>query len=49
MNSSNGAAFITVVGVGPGDGRLLTLRGREVLEQADLVAGFQSVLEVVRP
>jgi len=49
MSSSNGVAFITVVGVGPGDGRLLTLRGREVLEQADLVAGFQTVLEVVRP
>ena len=28
---------------------MLTLRGREVLKQADLVAGFQTVLDVVRP
>jgi precorrin-6y C5,15-methyltransferase (decarboxylating) CbiE subunit len=38
-----------VVAVGPGDGRLLTMRGREVLRGAGLVAGFNTVLDVVRP
>ena len=28
---------------------MLTLRGKEILEKADLVAGFQTVLNVVRP
>jgi len=40
---------MTVVAVGPGDPRLLTLRGREVLEGADLVVGFKTVLDVVMP
>ncbi len=48
MVSDNGCASLTIVGVGPGDASLLTLQGREVLEQADLVAGFQTVLDVVR-
>ena len=38
---------MTVVGVGPGDPRLLTLKGREALERADLVVGFKTVLDVV--
>ena len=49
MSSDNGSVPFTIVGIGPGDAGLLTLRGREVLEQADLVAGFQTVLNVVRP
>ena len=40
---------MTVVGVGPGDPRMVTLLGREALANADLVAGFKTVLEVVRP
>jgi cobalt-precorrin-7 (C5)-methyltransferase len=40
---------VTVVAVGPGDSRLLTLRGRQVLEEADVVAGFKTVLDVVAP
>ena len=40
---------ITVVAVGPGDSDMLTLRGREVLMNADLVLGFTTVLNVVRP
>ncbi|MSQ06308.1 MAG: precorrin-6y C5,15-methyltransferase (decarboxylating) subunit CbiE [Dehalococcoidia bacterium] len=43
------AALMTVVAVGPGDPRLLTLRGREVLEGADVVVGFKTVLDVVMP
>ena len=45
----NNAAHIamTVVAVGPGDPRMLTLRGRAALEAADLVVGFKTVLDVV--
>ena len=38
---------MTVVAVGPGDPRMLTLRGRAALEAADLVVGFKTVLDVV--
>ena len=38
---------MTVVGIGPGDPDLLTLKGREALEGADLVVGFKTVLDVV--
>ncbi len=40
---------VTIIGVGPGDGAYLTLKARERLEQADLVAGFRTVLDVVTP
>ena len=49
MTSASGQANVTIVAVGPGDARMLTLQGREALEQADLVAGFKTVLDVVRP
>ena len=35
--------------VGPGDSGMLTLQGREALLNADLVLGFTTVLNVVRP
>ena len=38
---------MTVVAVGPGDPNMLTLRGRQALESADLVVGFKTVLDVV--
>ena len=38
---------MTVVAVGPGDPRMLTMRGRQALEAADLVVGFKTVLDVV--
>ena len=38
---------MTVVAVGPGDPRMLTMRGRQALEVADLVVGFKTVLDVV--
>lgn len=38
---------MTVVAVGPGDPRMLTLRGQQTLRDADLVVGFKTVLDVV--
>jgi cobalt-precorrin-7 (C5)-methyltransferase len=49
MTTGGGAVSITVVAVGPGDAGFLTLRGKEALREADLVAGFTTVLDVVRP
>ena len=49
MSQTQGSASITIVGVGPGDPQLLTLQGRKVLDSAELVAGFNTVLNVVRP
>jgi len=37
------------VGVGPGDNGFLTLKGKQAIEEADLVAGFATVLNVIRP
>ena len=47
--SAGNTVSVTVVAVGPGDAQMLTLQGREALKQASLVAGFNTVLEVVRP
>ena len=41
-------ATITIVGVGPGDPDLLTLKARDVIRAADYVAGFETVLGPVR-
>ena len=41
-------ATITIVGVGPGDPELLTLKARDVIRNADYVAGFETVLGPVR-
>ena len=41
-------AAITIVGVGPGDPDLLTLKARELIRGADYVAGFETVLGPVR-
>lgn len=40
---------IAVVGVGPGNPEYVTLRAQRIISAAQLVAGFSSVLEVVRP
>lgn len=41
-------ATITIVGVGPGDPDLLTLKARGVIRDADYVAGFETVLGPIR-
>lgn len=41
--------MITCIGAGPGDLGFLTLRGKELIEGADLVAGFDAVVNLVRP
>lgn len=41
--------MIHCIGAGPGDPGHLTLISRELLSQADVVAGFDAVLEVARP
>lgn len=41
-------AKITIVGVGPGDPELLTLKARDAIRSADYVAGFETVLKPVR-
>ena len=48
MTTDNKGISMTVVAVGPGDPRMLTLRGRQALESADLVVGFKTVLDVVQ-
>ncbi len=40
---------MTFVAVGPGNPDMLTLQGRQALRDADLVLGFNTVLNVVRP
>ena len=47
MNTANTGTKMTVVAVGPGDPDMLTLKGRQALEQADVVVGFKTVLDVV--
>ena len=41
-------ATITIVGVGPGDPDLLTLKAQDAIRSADYVAGFETVLGPVR-
>ena len=41
--------MIVCIGAGPGDLGFLTLRGKELIEQADVVAGFDAVVNLVRP
>jgi cobalt-precorrin-7 (C5)-methyltransferase len=46
MSNNDGISMI-VVAIGPGDPQMLTLRGRQALENAALVVGFKTVLDVV--
>ena len=49
MSSPKEGTRVTIIGVGPGDNGFLTLKGKQALEEADLVAGFQTVLNVILP
>ena len=49
MSSGKDGTRVTIVGVGPGDNGFLTLKGKQAIEEADLVAGFETVLNVIRP
>ncbi|MDA0262784.1 MAG: precorrin-6y C5,15-methyltransferase (decarboxylating) subunit CbiE [Chloroflexi bacterium] len=49
MTSQDGGTRVTIIGVGPGDNGFLTLKAKQAVEEADLVAGFATVLNVVRP
>ena len=49
MTSINKGTRATIVAVGPGDNEFLTLKGKQAIEEADLVAGFETVLNVIRP
>jgi precorrin-6y C5,15-methyltransferase (decarboxylating) CbiE subunit len=49
MTSAKNGTRVTIVGVGPGDNGFLTLKGKQAIEEADLVAGFATVLNVIRP
>ncbi len=49
MTAAKDGTKVTIIGVGPGDSGFLTLKGKQALEEADLVAGFQTVLNVVLP
>ena len=49
MTSSDKETRATIVAVGPGDNGFLTLKGKQAIEDADLVAGFETVLNVIRP
>lgn len=41
--------MIWCIGAGPGDTGYLTQRGKEIIETADVVAGFDAVVNLVRP
>jgi|GEM_PF-204328 len=41
--------MICCLGAGPGDLGYLTQRGRELIETADVVAGFRAVVDLVKP
>ena len=49
MTAAKDGTRVTIIGVGPGDNGFLTLKGKQALEEADLVAGFQTVLNLVLP
>ena len=49
MTAATDGTRVTIVGVGPGDNGFLTLKGKQAIKEADLVAGFQTVLNVVLP
>ena len=47
--TGNEGTRVTIVGVGPGDNGYLTLKAKQAIEEADLIAGCQTVLNVILP
>ena len=47
MNMISNDLHMTIVGVGPGDPDMLTIKAQKAIASADLVVGFQTVLNVV--
>ena len=47
MNIISNDLHMTIVGVGPGDPDMLTIKAQKAIASADLVVGFQTVLNVV--
>lgn len=47
MSSPENTTTMTIVAVGPGDPEFLTVKGKEALNNADIVVGFKTVLDVV--
>ena len=47
MNMAANDLHVTIVGVGPGDPEMLTIKAQKAVESADIVVGFQTVLNVV--
>ncbi|CAK8717360.1 Precorrin-3B C17-methyltransferase [Candidatus Electrothrix laxa] len=42
------SGFLTVVGIGPGAEDLMTPRARQAIEQAEVVAGYKTYLDLIR-
>ena len=40
---------VYIVGIGPGDAAHLSGRAREVLESADVIAGYKTYIDLIRP
>lgn len=47
MSTANQEIPMTIVGVGPGDPEMLSLKGQHTIANADLVVGFKTVLNVI--
>lgn len=41
--------MIHCIGIGPGDPDYLTLKGHRLISEADVVAGFDAVVDIIRP
>jgi cobalt-precorrin-7 (C5)-methyltransferase len=49
MTSIDKETRATIVAVGPGGTGFLTIKRKQAIEESDLVAGFETVLNVIRP
>ena len=39
---------IYVVGIGPGEGRMMTLQAKEALEESDIIVGYKAYIDLVK-